>query len=187
MASLVDDLLQLSRLESGALPATLEPVDCAAVASDVVASFAEIASRKGIALRTVLEGAPAVPGDSDRLRRILEHLVDNALKYTPSGGRVNLRVEAEGAGVVVAVEDTGPGVSPEHLLRLFERFYRVDTARSRELGGTGLGLSIVKHLAESMGASVSVSSEPGRGSRFETHLPARPPEVEARTEARQSG
>ena len=118
-----------------------------------------------------LEPRTPARGDSDRLRRILEHLVDNALKYTPDGGRVTVRVAPEGKGVVVAVEDTGPGISPEHLPRLFERFYRVDTARSRELGGTGLGLSIVKHLAESMGASVRVTSEPGRGSRFETHLP----------------
>ena len=171
MASLVDDLLELSRLESGAQPPALEPVDCGAVASDVVGSFAGIASRKSIALDVALNSTSPARGDSDRLRRILEHLVDNALKYTPDGGRVTVRVAPEGKGVVVSVEDTGPGIGPEHLPRLFERFYRVDTARSRELGGTGLGLSIVKHLAESMGASVSVSSEPGRGSRFETHLP----------------
>jgi two-component system phosphate regulon sensor histidine kinase PhoR len=171
MASLVNDLLQLSRLESGAQVPTLEPLDCGAVASDVVASFAGIASRKSITLDSVLDPTSPVPGDSDRLRRILEHLVDNALKYTPDGGRVTVRVAPEGKGAVVSVEDTGPGIGPEHLPRLFERFYRVDTARSRELGGTGLGLSIVKHLAESMGASVRVASEPGRGSRFETHLP----------------
>lgn len=172
MASLVDDLLALSRLESGAQPPSLEPLDCGAVATDVVASFAEIAARKSITLDSVQAPTAAVPGDGDRLRRILEHLVDNALKYTPDGGRVTVRVAPEGAGVVVSVEDSGPGIGPEHLPRLFERFYRVDTARSRELGGTGLGLSIVKHLAESMGASVSVASEPGQGSRFETHLPA---------------
>ena len=171
MASLVDDLLELSRLESGAQAPTFEPLDCGAVASDVVASFAGIASRKSIVLDTVHSPTSPVAGDSDRLRRILEHLVDNALKYTPDGGRVTVRVAPEGKGVVVSVEDTGPGIAPEHLPRLFERFYRVDTARSRELGGTGLGLSIVKHLAESMGASVQVTSEPGRGSRFETHLP----------------
>ena len=172
MASLVDDLLALSRLESGAQPPSLEPLDCGAVATDVVASFAEVAARKSITLDSVQAPTAAVPGDGDRLRRILEHLVDNALKYTPDGGRVTVRVAPEGAGVVVSVEDSGPGIGPEHLPRLFERFYRVDTARSRELGGTGLGLSIVKHLAESMGASVSVASEPGQGSRFETHLPA---------------
>lgn len=174
MASLVDDLLELSRLESGAQPPTLEPLDCAAVVADVVTSFAKIAARKSISLEADEAEAPRVPGDSDRLRRILEHLVDNALKYTPDGGRVSVRVRREGDAAIVSVEDTGPGISAEHLPRLFERFYRVDTARSRELGGTGLGLSIVKHLAESMGASVRVASTPGQGSTFEVRLPARP-------------
>jgi two-component system phosphate regulon sensor histidine kinase PhoR len=174
MASLVDDLLELSRLESGAQPPSLEPLDCAAVVADVLTSFAKIAARKSISLDADEAEAPRVLGDSDRLRRILEHLVDNALKYTPDGGRVSVRVGREGDGAMVSVEDTGPGITAEHLPRLFERFYRVDTARSRELGGTGLGLSIVKHLAESMGASVRVASTPGRGSTFEVRLPARP-------------
>lgn len=174
MASLVDDLLELSRLESGAQPPSLEPLDCAAVVADVVTSFAKIAARKSISLDAEEAEVPRVLGDSDRLRRILEHLVDNALKYTPDGGRVGVRVAPEGDGAMVSVEDTGPGITAEHLPRLFERFYRVDTARSRELGGTGLGLSIVKHLAESMGASVRVASTPGRGSTFEVRLPARP-------------
>ena len=173
MAALVDDLLELSRLESGAQPSSSEPLDGSAVAADVIASFAKIASRKSIALLAVPAETPPVSGDSDRLRRILEHLVDNALKYTPDGGRVTLRVGSSGEGALIAVEDTGPGIAAEHLPRLFERFYRVDTARSRELGGTGLGLSIVKHLAESMGASVRVTSVPGEGSRFEIHLPVR--------------
>jgi two-component system phosphate regulon sensor histidine kinase PhoR len=114
-----------------------------------------------------------VVSDGDRLRRILEHLVDNALKYTPDGGRVTVRVQPEGEGALIQVEDTGPGIGAEHLPRLFERFYRVDTARSRELGGTGLGLSIVRHLADSMGASVRVASVVGQGSTFEVRLPAR--------------
>ena len=172
MASLVDDLLELSRLESGAQPASLEPLDCRAVARDVVASFAKIAARKSIALDSALAPAPEVLSDGDRLRRILEHLVDNALKYTPDGGRVTVRVAAEGEAVLVSVEDTGPGISKEHLPRLFERFYRVDTARSRELGGTGLGLSIVKHLAESIGATVYVTSVTGQGSQFSVRLRA---------------
>ncbi len=175
MASLVDDLLELSRLESGAQPPTLEPLDCSPVATDVVASFSKIAARKSIALQSIMAPTPRVLSDGDRLRRILEHLVDNALKYTPDGGRVTVRLTAEGEGARVSVEDTGPGISAEHLPRLFERFYRVDTARSRELGGTGLGLSIVKHLAESMGASVRVASATDQGSTFEVRLPARPP------------
>jgi len=174
MASLVDDLLELSRLESGALPPALEPLDCRSVAADVVASFTKIAARKSIALETADSPAPMVVSDPDRLRRILEHLVDNAIKYTADGGRVVVRVSPESDGVVVAVEDTGQGIAAEHLPRLFERFYRVDTARSRELGGTGLGLSIVKHLAESMDASVRVSSVLGKGSRFEVRLPKQP-------------
>jgi two-component system, OmpR family, phosphate regulon sensor histidine kinase PhoR len=174
MASLVDDLLELSRLESGAQKPSLEPLDSQAVVSDVVASFTKIAARKAITLEAIHSDTPRVLGDADRLRRILEHLVDNALKYTADGGRVVVRAGALGEGAVVSVEDTGPGIASEHLPRLFERFYRVDTARSRELGGTGLGLSIVKHLAESTGASVQVSSVPGRGSTFEIRLPARP-------------
>jgi two-component system phosphate regulon sensor histidine kinase PhoR len=173
MASLVDDLLELSRLESGAQPPSLESLDCGVVAKDVVASFGKIASRKSIALDCVQTEAPLVLGDGDRLQRILEHLVDNALKYTPDGGRVVVRVAPFGEGVVVSVEDTGPGIGPEHLPRLFERFYRVDTARSRELGGTGLGLSIVKHLAESMGATVGVTSAPLKGSTFAVRFQAR--------------
>jgi two-component system phosphate regulon sensor histidine kinase PhoR len=175
MASLVDDLLELSRLESGAQPPSLEELDCAAVVADVVASFAKIAGRKSITLSARASPVPPVVGDSDRLRRVLEHLVDNALKYTPDGGRVSVQVEPQGAGASVSVHDSGPGIGPEHLPRLFERFYRVDTARSRELGGTGLGLSIVKHLAESMGASVLVTSVPGQGSTFAVRLPGRPP------------
>jgi two-component system phosphate regulon sensor histidine kinase PhoR len=174
MASLVDDLLELSRLESGAQAPSLEPVDCGGVVADVVSSFAKIAARKSIALEEIQSSVPKVLSDGDRIRRILEHLVDNALKYTPDGGRVAVRVAREAASVLISVEDTGPGISAEHLPRLFERFYRVDTARSRELGGTGLGLSIVKHLAESMGASVKVTSVAGRGSTFEVRLPARP-------------
>ncbi len=174
MASLVDDLLELSRLESGAKAPSLAPLDCGAVAADVVASFVKIAARKSITLASGSTEAPRVLSDGDRLRRALEHLVDNAIKYTPDGGRVSVQVAAAGDGAAVSVEDTGPGISEEHLPRLFERFYRVDTARSRELGGTGLGLSIVKHLVESMGASVRVTSTPGLGSRFEVRLPASP-------------
>ncbi|MCM2257300.1 MAG: ATP-binding protein [Vicinamibacteria bacterium] len=175
MATLVEDLLELSRLESGQQAPQLETVPCAEVTEDVVASFAALAARKPVALACEDGGAPLVVTDGDRLRRILEALVDNALKYTPEGGHVVVRTRpgADGAAVV-EVEDDGPGIPAEHLPRIFERFYRVDKARSRELGGTGLGLSIVKHLAEGMGASVAVSSDPGRGSRFAVTLPARP-------------
>jgi two-component system phosphate regulon sensor histidine kinase PhoR len=147
------------------------------VAEDVVASFAGAATRKDISLRRTDRGAPPVVTDPERLRRILENLVDNAVKYTPAGGRVEVTTSAGPEGSArLEVADNGPGIAGEHLARIFERFYRVDKARSRELGGTGLGLSIVKHLAEGMGASVSVESEPGKGSRFIVSLPGTAPE-----------
>jgi two-component system phosphate regulon sensor histidine kinase PhoR len=172
MAALVEDLLELSRLESGERPPRWEEVAPAEVAEDVVASFASLAERKGLVLLRKDDGAPAVVTDADRLRRILENLVENAVKYTPSGGRVDVRSRtAPDGGSVLEVEDNGPGIPAEHLSRIFERFYRVDKARSRELGGTGLGLAIVKHLAEGMGASVSVESESGRGTCFRVAVP----------------
>ena len=120
-------------------------------------------------------GAPGVVSDPERLRGILENLVENAIKYTPEGGRVEVSSEPGPAGsAVFKVADDGPGIAAEHLPRIFERFYRVDKARSRDLGGTGLGLSIVKHLAEGMNARVSVESEPGKGTRFTLSVPAAP-------------
>jgi two-component system phosphate regulon sensor histidine kinase PhoR len=175
MAVLVEDLLELSRLEAGEREPELEETRPADVARDVVASFADAATRKDVSLRHVDRGAPAVRSDPERLRRILENLVDNAVKYTPQGGEVAVVCSAGPDGSArVDVIDDGPGMAAEHLPRIFERFYRVDKARSRELGGTGLGLSIVRHLAESMKASVAVESEPGRGSCFTVTLPARP-------------
>jgi two-component system, OmpR family, phosphate regulon sensor histidine kinase PhoR len=172
MAALMDDLLELSGLESGGRPPQWEDVAMAELLEDVETSFTPTASRKPIRLLVPSPGALVVSTDSDRLRRIVECLVDNAIKYTPAGGEV--RVEARhlgGAGTIIDVRDNGPGIPAEHLPRLFERFYRVDKARSRELGGTGLGLSIAKHLAEGMGARLSVTSEVGIGSCFTVVLP----------------
>jgi len=175
MAALVEDLLELSRLESGDRAPEWEQTLPSEVTEDVVASFAGLATRKDISLRREDRGAPAVVTDPERLRRVLENLVDNAVKYTPAGGQVQLTtLPGPGGSARIEVADNGPGIAPEHQARIFERFYRVDKARSRELGGTGLGLSIVRHLAEGMGASVSVESEPGRGSRFTVTLPGKP-------------
>ncbi len=175
MAALVEDLLELSRLESGDREPEWGETRPAEVAEDVMASFAELAERKDIGLRHVDRSAPAVVTDPERLRRILENLVDNAVKYTPEGGHVEIATSPGPDGSArIEVADDGPGIAPEDQARIFERFYRVDKARSRELGGTGLGLSIVKHLAEGMGASVAVESEPGKGSRFTVTVPAKP-------------
>jgi two-component system phosphate regulon sensor histidine kinase PhoR len=172
MAALVEDLLELSRLESGEGAPRWEEVFPAEVAEDVVASFAGLADRKGTSLTREDRGEVKVFTDADRLRRILENLVDNAVKYTPEGGRVQVTTgPAPGGGALVEVTDNGNGIPPEHLPRIFERFYRVDKARSRELGGTGLGLAIVKHLAEGMGATIAVKSDVGKGTSFQVTLP----------------
>ena len=111
--------------------------------------------------------------DADRLRRILENLVENAVKYTPAGRAVEVGAPRDRRrGACSRSADDGPGIAAEHLPRIFERFYRVDKARSRELGGTGLGLAIVRHLAEGMGATVTVTSEPGKGTVFTVAVPA---------------
>jgi two-component system phosphate regulon sensor histidine kinase PhoR len=172
MAALVEDLLELSRLESGARAPEHEATQPDELAADVVAAFAEQAARKPLSLRHEPRGTAAVVTDRERLRRILENLVDNAVKYTPAGGHVVVRTTAGPDGSArIEVKDDGPGIEAEHRERVFERFYRVDKARSRELGGTGLGLSIVKHLAENIGAQVTLESEPGKGSTFTVVLP----------------
>jgi two-component system, OmpR family, phosphate regulon sensor histidine kinase PhoR len=175
MAALVEDLLELSRLESGERPPRWEEIVPSEVVEDVVASFSGVAARKEVALVRGADRAPTVRTDGDRLRRVLENLVDNAVKYTPAGGRVEVSaVRAPEGGAVFEVKDDGPGIAAEHLPRIFERFYRVDKARSREMGGTGLGLAIVKHLAEGMGAAVSVTSALGRGTCFRVFVPEAP-------------
>ncbi|HEY7510145.1 MAG TPA: ATP-binding protein [Vicinamibacteria bacterium] len=176
MAALVADLLELSRLESGERPPRWQPLSPVDLADEVVASFADAAAASGTTLVHTPGGAPDVVSDPERLRAVLQNLVENAVKYTPAGGRIEVSSAAGPAGsAVFTVADNGPGIAAEHLPRIFERFYRVDKARSRDLGGTGLGLSIVKHLAEGMRASVSVESQPGLGTRFTVSVPAGPP------------
>jgi two-component system phosphate regulon sensor histidine kinase PhoR len=173
MAALVADLLELSRLEAGQRPVESAPMSPAEVAAEVAASLAPLALEHDVAVTATDEGAPPVMSDGDAVRRILENLVENAIKYTGRGGRVSIVSRATGGGgAAVEVSDNGPGIAPEHLPRIFERFYRVDKARSREIGGTGLGLAIVRHLAESLSGRVTVESAPGRGARFVLELPA---------------
>jgi two-component system phosphate regulon sensor histidine kinase PhoR len=172
MSALVEDLLELSRMESGDHPPNWEEVALDPLIEEVTNSFSGRAASKSLGLTRTGPGCPAVVTDSERLTRILENLVDNAIKYTPAGGHVEIYCGgAEDGGAQMEVRDDGPGIPAQHLSRLFERFYRVDKARSRDLGGTGLGLSIVRHLAEGIGASVGVTSEVGRGTRFSVRLP----------------
>jgi two-component system phosphate regulon sensor histidine kinase PhoR len=170
---IVDDLLSLSRAEAPDGQVELEAVDVPEVVREVVQDLEPQAQESGLEL-TVGEMPEVPPIRTSRraLDHILVNLVDNALKYTPEGGRVRVTVQAEGSRVVLAVHDTGPGISPQHLERIFERFYRVDKGRSREMGGTGLGLSIVKHLAARIGADVDVDSEVGQGTTFRVSIQA---------------
>lgn len=169
---LVEDLLDLSRIESREFRLTLETVDVRAVADHVVTLSRPNAERKRMRLvLDIPEGTAPARAARRALEQVLSNLVDNAVKYGLENGTITLRAASEGTTVRVSVEDDGPGVEAKHLPRLFERFYRVDAGRSRDVGGTGLGLSIVKHLVEAMGGTVGVESKPGKGSRFSVTLP----------------
>lgn len=166
LAHLTDDLLELSRIESRELKLELEPLDLAAAVERILSQHAARAQMKRITLTQEISGTPAVRADRRALEHILGNLIDNALKYCPEGASVRVAAASENGSLRVSVADTGPGIPSEHLPRMFERFYRVDAGRSRELGGTGLGLSIVKHLVEAMGGKVALESRIGIGSTF---------------------
>ena len=170
--SLVSDLLTISRLESEDAAADFRPLDLREPVGDSLQSLAPSVDAKKLELNRTVPGSPVdIIGNREALRELVDNLVGNAIKYTPSGGRVDVRLRAEGDWAVLEVEDTGIGIAPADQSRVFERFYRVDKARSRELGGTGLGLSIVKHVALSHGGSVSLRSAMGEGSIFRVQLP----------------
>jgi two-component system phosphate regulon sensor histidine kinase PhoR len=166
LQNLVDDMLELSRIESRELQLQPETIALEPLVERVVGQQAHRAQLHSIAIDCDLAAVPAVQADRRALEHVLGNLLDNALKYCQAGSSVRIMAERENDGVRIAVSDNGPGIGPEHLPRLFERFYRVDPGRSRELGGTGLGLAIVKHLVEAMGGTVGVDSRPGSGTTF---------------------
>jgi two-component system phosphate regulon sensor histidine kinase PhoR len=171
LQSLVEDMLELSKLESNEFRLKRERVDLQRVVPLVLALFRERAEKKGVRLGAELAAMlPAVEGDPRAVEHVLSNLVDNAVKYCPSGTRIMVSAVADEGRVRLVVGDNGPGIAPEHLPRVFERFYRVDAGRSRDLGGTGLGLSIVKHMVEAMRGKVSVESAVGKGSTFVVSL-----------------
>ena len=171
LQALLEDLLTLSRLESPAGATEPEPVDLGALAHTAREILAPAAAEREVAIE-VTAGEATVAGDQDALERLLLNLLDNAVKYNRPGGTVRLLVERLDGQVMIEVRDSGIGIPPEHLPRIFERFYRVDRARSRGEGGTGLGLAIVKHVAQLHRGRVEVESEPGVGSTFRVWLPA---------------
>jgi len=166
LENLISDLLELSRIESRELKLELEPVELGSIVDRSITQHAHRAQVKRINLSHDVFRASGVQADRRALEHVFGNLIDNALKYCPDGASVRVSAADDNGLVRVAVADTGPGISAEHLPRVFERFYRVDAGRSRELGGTGLGLSIVKHLVEAMGGAVSVESRVGSGSTF---------------------
>jgi two-component system phosphate regulon sensor histidine kinase PhoR len=169
---LVEDLLDLSRIESREFRLNMEPLEIGPVLSHLLGLFRERADKKQIRLALELAAElPRVRADRRALEHVLTNLIDNAVKYCGAGAEVRLKATAERERLRVSVSDTGPGVEERHLPRLFERFYRVDAGRSRELGGTGLGLSIVKNLVDAMGGRVAVESEIGVGTSFSFTLP----------------
>jgi len=175
LGTLVDDLLELSRIESGQAPLDLQPVDVATVASGLLRDCEARLVEKRLEAGSTASGPPVAWADPQAVWQILSNLLDNAIKYTEAGGRIQIRIEGDARRVRVRVADTGAGIPERDLARIFERFYRVDRARSRALGGTGLGLSIVKHLVQSQGGEITVESELGRGSTFTFTLPRAKP------------
>jgi signal transduction histidine kinase len=172
LSRIVSELLDLSRLETG--HELDEDVGLDQVVKEERERFEEAAHEGGLTLSIDLGSVPPVRGSARDLSLLVRNLVDNAIRYTKPGGRVDVSVMSDGGEVVLSVADTGVGIPTRELPRIFERFYRVDRARSRETGGTGLGLSIVKHVVENHGGTVSVTSELGRGTCFEVRLPAAP-------------
>ncbi|SFB71360.1 two-component system, OmpR family, phosphate regulon sensor histidine kinase PhoR [Tropicimonas isoalkanivorans] len=181
MNRLVSDLLSLSRVESSARQRPRDPVALDDLAQSTLNALRTLAEGEGVTLELERQGdgGVTVPGDADQLQQVLTNLVENAIKYGRDGGRVTVRVGRKarelafrGPAVELVVEDYGEGFDPVHIPRLTERFYRVDTHRSRAVGGTGLGLAIAKHIVNRHRGRFRIESEPGKGARFTVVLPA---------------
>jgi two-component system phosphate regulon sensor histidine kinase PhoR len=171
LVKLVDDLLDLSLLESKRVTLELKPVDVSVLVAQTVDKLRPLAETQRLSLHQWAPPGMVIPADADRLEQVLTNLVDNALKYTPEGGRVDVRVAAADGEIEVLVNDSGRGIGPEDLPHVFERFYRADRSRTRGSGGTGLGLAIAKHIVEAHGGRISVSSRANEGTTFKVTFP----------------
>jgi two-component system phosphate regulon sensor histidine kinase PhoR len=170
LAQMVSELGELSRIESGDFSIKVEPLDIAVVAARVAERLRAQAERAMLSLNLdVAIGLPHIMGDENRIEQVLVNLVHNAIKFTPQGGRVTISLGVENDAVSISVSDTGIGIPADDLPRIFERFYKVDRARSG--GGTGLGLAIAKHIVQAHGGDIRVASEEGKGSTFTFSLP----------------
>lgn len=170
LSRIVADLLDLSRLESGS--ALDDVVSLGAAAREEGQRLAETAERAGVALELLTDGEQPVRGSQRDLALLVRNLIDNAIRYSHRGAQVTIEVDSNDDEATLRVSDTGIGIPSPDIPRIFERFYRVDRARSRETGGTGLGLAIVKHVVENHGGTIEVESELGRGTTFRIRLPS---------------
>jgi two-component system sensor histidine kinase BaeS len=172
LARLVSDLRDLSLAQARRLVLNLAPVDLGALAADAVAVIAPYAAERSVTVESrIAPGVPPLSVDRDRMMQVIHNLLDNAIRHTPAGGTVTVGLDASAGEAHLSVADTGPGIPPEEIDRIFDRFYRLDPARSRASGGTGLGLAIVKTLVEAHGGRVGVTSRVGVGSTFVVTLP----------------
>jgi len=170
--NLINDLLKLSKIESKEIKMEFQPIALREVIEEVVSNFKEAIKQKGhIVEINIPPDFPQIEADPQRIEQVFINLLDNAIKFTPKNGRICIKAVGREKDIQIEISDTGIGIPKEHLPSLFERFYRVDKARSRELGGTGLGLSIVKHIIQAHGGKVGVESEFGKGSNFFFILP----------------
>ncbi len=171
--TLLTDLIEISRIESGEMKMSFRYFDLAKFLTEVRDDYIDDAQKKRHTLSLKLPSSvPSVYGDKERLSQAIGNILDNAIKYSPEQSQISLSAVVLNGTVKVSISDNGKGIEAEHLPRIFERFYRVDKTRSREVGGTGLGLSITKHIIEAHGAKISVASEPGKGTTFSFELKA---------------
>jgi len=172
MRCLISDILELSMIESGRVSVEVRTVDLRMVVNAVLSDLSAKSSARSITLENSVAPDVKIQADPVRLEQMLTNLIDNAIKFDRDGGRVTIAHELRDSRDRITVSDTGEGILPEHIDRIFERFYRADRARTSDVGGTGLGLAIVKHLARLQGGEVSARSELGAGSTFTIELPA---------------
>jgi two-component system phosphate regulon sensor histidine kinase PhoR len=171
LTNLIEDLLTISRLESGQITLQLRTIPLRAFANSLLSELQTRAKERGTVIANEIPEQLTGRADPDRLEQVFVNLVENAIKYGRSNGHVTVKGRAVNAHVELCVSDDGPGIPIEARERVFERFYRVDKARSRDAGGTGLGLAIVKHIVQSHGGKAWVESEPGQGAQFYFTLP----------------
>src|SRR5262249_45753626 len=167
--SILNTLMDISEAATGVLELRRAPVDLGSLLADVVELYEDVADAKKVTVTLDRSADITVDGDRDRLRQVFANLLDNAIKYTPSGGQVRITIGREGDSAAMTIQDTGAGISAEHLPRIWERLYRADASRSER--GLGLGLSLVKAFIEAHGGTVEARSERGRGSTFTVRLP----------------